>query len=106
MSKSTTRVRDTFKLASHNGTILGTITIPPHWTAFIDMRGQVTFFIAPPAWRDCDADADVAVRQAILTKSCYCAGALELIGCSLEEFESLPGCSFAPGAAYLRSVMD
>ena len=33
-------------------------------------------------------------------------GAVELIGCSLEEFERVPGCSFAPGAAYLRSIIE
>jgi hypothetical protein len=101
-SKNTT----SFKLESADGTVLGTITIPWHWAELICINGVVTFFIAPPMSEAGDGDAEVTVRQAVLVKAWRNPDALKLFGATLEEFERLPGCSFAPSAAYLRSIIE
>ena len=105
MIKSLSETRTTFKLQSYRGAVLGTITVPERWAKFLHTRGSYEFCIAITL-RSIHDDTEATLRQAVLTTSeCY-PGAVELIGCSLEEFERVPGCSFAPGAAYLRSIIE
>ena len=104
MIKSLTETCTTFKLQSYRGAILGTIAVPERWAKFLHTRGSYEFYVSTPP--QSIYDNDTTLRQAVLTTSeCY-PGALELIGCTLEEFERVPGCSFAPGAAYLRSIIE
>ena len=99
MVKSLTETRTTFKLQSYHGAILGMITTPWHWAEVIRLKGEFSFFL--PHGKE-----HFPVRCAQLVESSGLhPDALELIGCTLEEFEQLPGCSFALGAAYLRSVL-
>ena len=46
------------------------------------------------------------MTRKLLSRNWDHPGALILDGCSLEEFEQQPGCSFAPSAAYLRSLLS
>jgi len=105
MVKSLTETRTTFKLQSYRGAILGTITVPERWAMFLHTRGSYEFCIAITP-RSIYDDTESTLRQAVLATSECHPGAVELIGCSLEEFERVPGCSFAPGAAYLRSIIE
>ena len=104
MIKSLTETRTTFKLQSYRGAILGTITVPERWAKFLHTRGSYELYVSTPP-QSIYGDKTI-LRQIILTMSERHPGAVELIGCSLEEFERVPGCSFAPGAAYLRSVVE
>ena len=100
MLRPNTTTQTSCKLESAKDTILGTITIPWHWAEVIRLKGEVSFFL--PHGRE-----HFPVRCAQLVESSGLhPDALELIGCDLEEFERLPGCSFAPGAAYLLSILD
>ena len=104
MVKSLSETRTTFKLQSYCGAILGTITVPERWAKFLHTRGSYEFYVSTPP--QSIYDDETTLRQAVLTTAFCHPGAVELIGCSLEEFERVPGCSFAPGAAYLRSIIE
>ena len=100
MLRPNTTITTSCKLESAKGTILGTITIPWHWAEVIRLKGEFSFFL--PHGKE-----HFPVRCAQLVESSGLhPDALELIGCTLEEFERVPGCSFAPGAAYLRSIIE
>ena len=107
----------TRKLVSRKGTLLGTITFPDHWMErwqSSSLRGESVwmFAIIPPmtlrSYTDMSADLQVSFKQGGLSRafSYQYPDALELHGVTLEEFEQVPGCSFAPGAGYLRSLLD
>lgn len=99
----------TYKLESQNGTILGTVTIPLHWAEHIQNQGKAELFFSDPSskYAQHHADGTVMIRQALIYPSDgNYPDALRLVGASLEEFERIPGCSFMPGAAYLRSMVD
>ena len=96
-----------YKLESSNGTLLGTITIPLNWAEKLRERGEVQFALSPTTGFGGDADEPMMLRTGLLAKSFgNHPDALMLFGITLEEFERLPGCSFMPGAGYLRSVIE
>ena len=100
----------TYKLASHKGTLLGTITVPDQVARYLDERGfaqmalpdQLLFY----DWEKRGAPDTLSLRHATFQTSYLVRDAITLDGISLEEFEKIPNCSFAPGAAYLRSVVS
>jgi hypothetical protein len=101
-----------YKLESSAGTLLGTIAIPAHWENSIRRYGRVELAVREEIYHRDYASVDaplcrsVKTRHAALTQSNgNHPGALVLCGLTLEEFETLPGCLFMPGAAYLRSVL-
>ena len=101
-----------YKLESQQGTILGTITIPYLWADYLRTSERVSFCIGPIFLDECSSesgpyDTRVTLRHGLLVQSRGShPDALVLFGATLEEFERLPGCSFAPGAAYLRSIIE
>ena len=112
MVKSLTEICTTFKLQSCHGAILGTITIPYLWADYLCTSDRVSFCIGPIFLGECSSesspyDTRVTLRHGLLVQSRGShPDALVLFGATLEEFERLPGCSFAPGAAYLRSIIE
>lgn len=98
------------KLVSRKGTLLGTVTFPSHWGETIEAQEGVRFHLRKPL-RISDMLADASVEALIQTGVLYKAhdyihrDALILDGVTLEEFEAMPGCSFSPSAAYLRSII-
>lgn len=97
----------TRKLVSPRGTLLGTITYPEWGERQLQQRGvwQFPFMIETPVrWYDPSQDPGIGgmVYYCCLEKA---QGGVMLSGCSLEQFETIHGCSFAPGAAYLRSLL-
>lgn len=101
----------TRKLYSRSGTVLGTVTYPAEWELYIRKRGgiAVRFMEARRGFYDPSAYVSPHVRTFALF---LCHGShaeregLQLQGVTLEEFEQQPGCSFAPSAAYLRSIVE
>lgn len=105
----------TFKLESEKGTLLGTVTIPFDWADRLRNRGGVCEFYLPSAspimsWDklpDPTNPVFTIKRGALFTSpKYYSPQTLHLYGVTLEEFETIPGCSFAPSAAYLRSIVE
>ena len=105
---------NTFKLASRKGTLLGTVTVPDDVAEYLNgERGQRDYasmavlprlpFLYPPQPED--VPGMLGVMTVTFRRSYYMRDAIEIHGISLEEFEKLPGCSFSPGAGYLRSVV-
>jgi hypothetical protein len=81
------------KLYSCKGTLLGTVTYPAPWDAWVMETGGVRFC------------AEFQVRSAAILQHWQERGAVRLEGISPAEFELLPECSFAPGAGYIRSLL-
>lgn len=111
MSGSITRTGVTWKLVNNrDDTVLGTVTFPDHWEARLTSpTGWVR--VAFPLEMDLsvywkkDFDMTVPQRSFVIERSHRVKGAVQLHGATPEEFEKIPGCSFAPGAAYLRSLL-
>ena len=101
----------TRKLYSGKGVVLGTITYPAEWELYIRKRGGITvrFAEAMLGFYDPSAHISPSIRTFALFLH-YGNQAeregLQLQGITLEEFEKQPGCSFAPSAAYLRSIVE
>jgi hypothetical protein len=98
----------TLKLASPKGTLLGSVTFPAFWLSYLNVSGVVEFSTVGDlgtVFRDHGVVGQVVLARGVLERSQHVPDAVVLSGMSLEEFERLPGCSFAPGAAYLRSVV-
>lgn len=98
-----------YKLCSPRGTLLGTITIPHDWAEILHERTQVGFIVSPEmprAFSNYDNSTPIEASNACLIHSYAMEHALELWGISIEKFETLRDCSFAPSAAYLRSVIE
>ena len=99
------------KLVSPHDTLLGTITYPPEWHDNLHGRGYVNVAYLRP--RDLHVILEERVDSATMVRSFTIVlarhsdfpDAVRLLGVTLEEFEQIPGCSFAPGAAYLRSLV-
>lgn len=108
----------TFKLESEKGTLLGTVTIPFDWADKLRTRNGVCEFylqtpLAPRYFESTSINGPLPLPDLMLKKGAlftspryYPAQTLFLYGVTLEEFETIPGCSFAPSAAYLRSIME
>jgi len=101
----------TRKLYSRAGTVLGTVTYPAELDLYIrKQRGvRVRFAAAMPGFYDPAVHISPTVRtfELFLHSGNHAEKeGLQLQGITLEEFERQPGCSFAPSAAYLRSVVE
>lgn len=100
-----------FKLVGiHHGTLLGTITIPGHWVEILHERKSVEFakVDAPKfGWMTESANSEpLQYKVGCLQQSYEHRDGLYLHGLSIEEFETMEGCSFSPSAAYLRSIIE
>lgn len=100
------------KLFSRKGTLLGTVTMPEHFEYYLKREGGFRFAIHDPL-RFRSYFSEESSREAVTVKTGvvhtvdhYEKGAVCLIGISPEEWEKIPGCTFHPGAAYLRSLLD
>lgn len=113
MSLTRSRLGVVWKLYSNRGTLLGTLTIPHRIAAglddpetrhirFVVMTGRPTAFdflrnqpatIAP-------------LRTAVIQRDWNHADGVQLHGATLDEIERMDGFAFAPGAGYLRSLME
>lgn len=98
------------KLYSARGTLLGTIIYPDSWDDTLCENGCVRFSTHPRMTFRQMLDAPphelVTIRTAALRKSFEASGAVRLEGITLEEFEQIDGCTFMPGAGYLRSIIE
>lgn len=105
----------THKLISAKGTLLGTITYPEYWEMERNShRGSVRrAYCLGLSFREMQADVAIplmtpTVKQFVIERghSFDYPDAVMLWGITPEEFEQMPGCSFAPGAGYLRSLVE
>ena len=98
------------KLYSPRGTLLGTIIYPDAWDDTICEQGCIRFCIKPAmsfsAMLSRAPEELVTIRSGVLRKSCAANGAVRLDGITPEEFEQIDGCTFMPGAGYLRSIIE
>lgn len=95
---------------SHD-TLLGHIDVPDHWQNWLERNGAASTtmmnripLMAPPTAAAYPI-AMPTVKQITIARaygSRY-RDAVFLLRGSIEEFEELPGCSFSPSMAYLRS---
>ena len=110
----------TFKLISRKETLIGTVTVPLHWAYMLVGRDRpdtawpaVEFTYLPEEarspWfylRD-GAEAITYQRCALVYRRWTKFGpAVELRGITPEQFETIEGCTFAPSAAYIRSLLS
>ncbi|MGI4943677.1 MAG: hypothetical protein ACRYHQ_24450 [Janthinobacterium lividum] len=99
-----------YKLISPRDTVLGTITIPHSMANALDAHETVNFLppYEPPGYMLPDPGIAPAPRFhfGTLLRSYTVQGGVMLRGLSIEQFERMPGCAFAPGAAYLRSLLE
>jgi hypothetical protein len=97
------------KLVSSKGTLLGTITIPVEWYDMLREDRKVAFYIAlnrtAPPLGDYNGPM-LDFSYAVIVESMWMDDAVELQGVTIEAFEQVPGCTFAPSAAYLRSIVE
>lgn len=103
-----------YKLVSRRGTLLGTITFPADWEDRLLHEGVTRFaaqkwddvvrYLPPPGVSE--EVPPIRIGALYLERIGPNAGAVCLHGLTPEEFEALPGCTFAPGAGYLRSLME
>jgi hypothetical protein len=110
------RTSPMLKLVSCRGTLLGAFTMPS--ARYQDMLqsfcevAQYSFSFADPArlraWYGSGrSNGDWgALRICIISPSKFpeYPDAFEIYGVSLEDFEAIPGITFAPGAGYLRTM--
>lgn len=103
----------THKLVSAKGTLLGTITIPNREDQLLRERGGVQIaYMAGLSLLAMGYDPYASVpetTQIVTIHRSDCSeyrDAVAMYGVTLEEFERMPGYSFAPSAAYLRSLIE
>lgn len=104
------------KLVSYShDTLLGHIDVPNHWQEWLDKGGACSTAMTanlPMKWlKEAIADEyQIAMPeiQTVTVARVYHSryrDAVAIIKGSIEEFERLPGCSFSPSMAYLRSQL-
>ncbi|SRR5712691_3679456 len=98
----------TYKLCSARGSLLGVIGVPDEIGDWIERRdvARAPYYPGLPVcvhWRDADI---IDIKSVTIVRSHHRPGAVEIHGMSLEEVEQMPGFSFAPSAAYLRSMIE
>lgn len=100
-----------FKLVDSAGNVLGVITVSRRrLSVWRDHRDYYPLDIPPPVSAVLDFREMPATtpHAALANARDFAAGdesAVMLVGISLAEFEKLPGCAFAPGAAYLQRLL-
>ena len=96
------------KLFSDKDTLIGLISFPSTWGYYLRENGSVTFPVSPRlepvGFGLADSVPLIEIRHGALYQNGY--GGVILCGISIEEFETLPGCSFSPSMAYLRSIVE
>jgi len=95
---------------SKGSMLLGTITVPEHIALYLSDRGHVSFYIQPRVEVSLiygsDANSfEVKIGTLYKNNEYNTNDCLSLKGITIEEFETIPGFSFAPSAAYLRSLV-
>ena len=107
----------TFKLISRRDTLLGTVTVPAAWAERLLQRGawpEVRFHYWPDGrgsllryWLAEEQTLTYSVATIRYHDWTPEFGpTVELYGITPEQFERLEGCSFSPGAGYLRSLLS
>lgn len=99
----------TRKLYSRKGTLLGTISYPNSWEDGFVKYGHFTFVaceFSRPYFSPSPLHVKSSIKTATITLYSGERGAVTLYGITPEEFEKLPGCSFSPGAGYIRSLVE
>lgn len=113
MSLTASRLGVAWKLYSRTGTLLGTLTIPhqiAHGLTDPTVR-HVRFVVRtrPPTFAEFQREPSVemrGVRTAIIERDWQHHDGVLLHGITLEEIERQEGFAFAPGAGYLRSLIE
>lgn len=104
----------TVKLISDKGTILGTVCIPARWLQEVRRHGSVRLRFESQEEYEGRYRIDTSGPYNALSVRTFALVAdhrryrntgVRLHGITPEEFETLPECSFAPGAAYMRSLL-
>lgn len=97
------------KLVSPKDTLIGHLDVPDHWDEWLKRGGAATSFVNRPFRFAMDAQPSpvldikkITVAQARWSQY---RDAVWLAEGSIEELEELPGCSFTPSMAYLRSQL-
>lgn len=96
------------KLYGPKGTLLGTVVYPRELDDLLRRHGSARFAILPElgAITERVELAPLDLQKGQLSWEWREQGAVRLYGISLEEWEKIPGHSFAPSAAYLRSIIE
>lgn len=97
-----------YKLVSAKGTLLGVLTVPDWIADMFSSRDFIQFPIRKPLRFEL-FDENKAPKMTSLAALCKSyewewSDAVQVRGVSIEELEKQPGFSFAPSAAYLRSM--
>lgn len=100
------------KLVSPNDTLLGTVTIPDHWSERLFNRHpyhSVHIMTRPPSAassvEDLPVMADIKRVTLAVSYGRY-KDALMIVQGTIEDLEEVEGCSFSPSMAYLRSQIE
>jgi hypothetical protein len=102
-----------FKLISEKGTLLGVLTVPHYVADMLAVREIVQFVIDPPvcftrSFFDEAIPPPHVVHEGLIVRTAraeFRQDGVQIYGVSLEELEKVPGWSFSPSAAYLRSLI-
>lgn len=100
-----------FKLVDSAGNVLGVITVSRRMlTAWRGDGDYCALDIPPPVsavldFRQMPATTPHAALANARDLAAGDESAIMLVGLTLAEFEKLPGCAFAPGAAYLQRLL-
>lgn len=107
LAKNDVGLAHTRKLYSRKGTLLGSVSYPRHWDEYLREQNYFRFAIRPKlSWNDAEPSAPLDIRTGEMTLYPGERGAVMIYGVTPEEFETLPGCSFSPSAAYIRSLLE
>lgn len=98
----------TRKLYSRKGTLLGTLTYPDRYDRVLLQNGHVRVALVKPLplYLGDGAVTEPTIRTAVIDFYGSQRGAVCLYGATPEEIEQFPEFSFAPGAGYLRSLVE
>jgi hypothetical protein len=97
------------KLVSPKDTLLGHVDVPDHWFGEnydSSVSVPMAFWYHKGDMFDPDLVGHIEIKTITLSRAGWSRyrDSVILIQGTLEEFEGLPGCSFSPSAAYLRSL--
>ncbi len=113
MSLTATRLGSVWKLYSGKGSLLGTLTIPHRIADQLVQRDtrHVRFVVmlerpTLASFLRGDTTTPMAVRTAIIERCWQHQDGVRLHGITPEEIERQDGFAFAPGAGYLRSLLE
>lgn len=111
-TRGMSRLGEARKLYSTKGSLLGVVHYPPAWDREIFGRGGYRFAMMPITWPWPELGQPFVpvpepnVRSVTIFPSLDDHAGVVIVGCTMEEFERIPGCAFSPGAGYLRSLVE